>query len=531
MSAARRLLLGALVAVLACAGQAAVSTDDGQPAYQAVPGRLIIKMDPNYVSAMDTDSQGLRFARPAGPRGAAVYTITDGKTVAQKLAEMADNPAFEFAEPDYRVPVNWQPNDSLFNVQWHHAAVASPLAWNATTGRQEVKVCHIDSGIRTDHPDLQGRVLKGWNLVPEVQDFDQATPAPGSAQYTNINDSYGHGTHTAGIIAAVGNNGLGVAGIAMDIRLLVCRFIWDDGFGSISDALECLRLCKEEGAHVSSNSWGGVPHSRAIEDGLREIEQAGMLFVVASGNQGIDLDARPAYPASSGMPNILVVGSSGTTDQASKFSNIGRNTVHLLAPGEQILSTTYNSWYGPMDGTSMACPLVAGAAALLHSAALSRGVQLSYAEVKSLLLSSTDPCPAESAGATQTGGRLNVGSAMAALALLLHERGDGQLPGGFLDDSSAAEQLQQKILQNGWGQGLLQGAAPRGATPEPSVLPQRGMLASSFQGGEDAQAQGRPATVRASSADAADTAAAPAQAQVGRLGRRRQLRAGGFLLW
>lgn len=161
----------------------------------------------------------------------------------------------------------------------------------------------------------------------------------------------------------------------------------------------------------------------------------------------------------------------------------------------------------------------------------SRGVQLSYAEVKSLLLSSTDPCPAESAGATQTGGRLNVGSAMAALALLLHERGDGQLPGGFLDDSSAAEQLQQKILQNGWGQGLLQGAAPRGATPEPSVLPQRGMLASSFQGGEDAQAQGRPATVRASSADAADTAAAPAQAQVGRLGRRRQLRAGGFLLW
>lgn len=65
--------------------------------------------------------------------------------------------------------MNWQPNDSLFNVQWHHAAVASPLAWNATTGRQEVKVCHIDSGIRTDHPDLQGRVLKGWNLVPEVQ--------------------------------------------------------------------------------------------------------------------------------------------------------------------------------------------------------------------------------------------------------------------------------------------------------------------------------------------------------------------------
>lgn len=196
-----------------------------------MPGRLIIKMDPNYVSAMDTNRHGLRWARPAGPQGAAVYTITDGKSVAEKLAEMANNPgeaaelagwlatcehapcspshcqlpcsiwaptpppplpdppppcpprpgpaAFEFAEPDYRVPVNWQPNDPLLRVQWHHATVASPLAWNATTGRQEVRVCHIDSGIRTDHPDLQGRVLKGWNMVPEVQ----VGAGPGRSSY------------------------------------------------------------------------------------------------------------------------------------------------------------------------------------------------------------------------------------------------------------------------------------------------------------------------------------------------------------
>lgn len=77
--------------------------------------------------------------------------------------------------------MNWQPNDSLFSVQWHHAAVASPLAWNASTGRQEVKVCHIDSGIRTDHPDLQGRVLKGWNLVPEVQVGPAGRDLPGAS--------------------------------------------------------------------------------------------------------------------------------------------------------------------------------------------------------------------------------------------------------------------------------------------------------------------------------------------------------------
>lgn len=149
---------------------------------------------------------------------------------------------------------------------------------------------------------------------------------------------------------------LGVAGVAMDVRLLVCKFIWDDGFGSISDALECLRLCADEGATISSNSWGGVPHSsecaaaiwgawgmggwaeagglralpapacpparcpvppanssrprpcphpahrprptEAIQAALQEMEMAGMLFVVASGNQGVDLDARPAFPAS-----------------------------------------------------------------------------------------------------------------------------------------------------------------------------------------------------------------------------------------
>lgn len=154
-------------------------------------------------------------------------------------------------------------------------------------------------------------------------------------------------------------------------------------------------------------------------------------------------------------------------------------------------------------------------------------MHLTYSEVKSLLLSSTDPSPAESAGTTQTGGRLNVGAAMAALALLLQERGEGQLPGGFLEDAFAAEQLQQRMLQTSWGQGLLQSAAP-------SALPQ----GSSGEGGLQAQAQHRRAALQAKSGGESEEAALGGQAQAGRAappatwmaGRGRQLRAGRSLV-
>lgn len=204
---------------------------------------------------------------------------------------------------------------------------------------------------------------------------------------------------------------------------------------------------------------------KSIAETLQDLREAGMLFVVASGNLGNDLDARPSYPASAGKDsdNVIVVGSSGPTDQVSSFSNKGKNTVHLLSPGEAILSTTYNSWYGPMDGTSMATPLVAGAAALLHSAALSHGVQLSYTDIKRLLLSTVDTSPpGDTADATLTGGRLNIGASMAALALLMQERGMPELSGGWLE-GSAAEELQQKLLQNPWGQELLAEFGPQQA--------------------------------------------------------------------
>ena len=172
----------------------------------------------------------------------------------------------------------------------------------------DVQVCHVDSGVRVDHPDLVANVLKGWNLVPpgqvrwgmgarewtgvcvapasscellclllsphccshahtlhapSLQVDGTPPPRAGTPDYFNYNDTYGHGTHTAGIIAGVGNNRQGIAGVNWSVKLLVCRFIWNDGSGYVSDAMNCIKLCKQEGALITSNSWGGIGYSSA----------------------------------------------------------------------------------------------------------------------------------------------------------------------------------------------------------------------------------------------------------------------------
>ncbi|KAL4451625.1 hypothetical protein ABPG75_007287 [Micractinium tetrahymenae] len=386
-----------------------------QPTYAS--DRVIITFKPDVVAAAAAEAEGLAFQKPAGLNGAAVYTITDGQDVASKVVQLQVNPAVAVVEPDYKVKVQWKPDDTYYSMQWHHPKISSERAWDTVTGSTVVKVCHVDSGVRVDHPDLAANVLKGWN-------FAQGSPPPkaGTPEYFNYNDTYGHGSHTAGLIAAVGNNKLGVAGVNWRVQMLVCRFIWDDGTGYVSDAMNCLKLCKQEGALITSNSWGGIGYSSFLEREIATTQSSGQLFVVAAGNLGVDLDEVPLYPASYKTDNMISVAASDSSDKLADFSNIGQNTVHLAAPGESIYSTARDGGYVIMHGTSMACPLVAGAAALLQAAATSRGVTLSYGEMKSLIVSSVDKVPG-AANKTITGGRLNVAAAMSALDALLTSRG------------------------------------------------------------------------------------------------------------
>lgn len=317
-------------------------------------------------------------------------------------------------EPDFKVAVARKANDPKYPLQWHLPKVSAPAAWDLETGTRAVKVCAIDSGSRIDHPDLVDNVAGGWNLVPVVQTDGSAAPAVGTAAYYNYNDTLGHGTHVAGIIAASGNNALGVSGVAWRAKIYSCRFIWDDHSGYVSDAMTCLSLCRGVGAMITSNSWGGVAYSDFMYQQIKAARAAGQLFINAAGNSVINMNASPKYPAAYDLDNIIAVAATSDSDGISAYSNYGNAVVHIGAPGDGIMSTFYDLTYGWMWGTSMAAPVVTGAAVLAQSLASRRGVTLTYAQIRDYILNNADTVPGLTAY-VMGGRRLNISGAIAAI--------------------------------------------------------------------------------------------------------------------
>jgi len=327
----------------------------------------------------------------------------------------------EIAEPDYIVGVNNIPNDPSYLDQWHHPIISSPLGWDLATGSRQIKVCVIDSGVRIDHPDVIDNVLGGWNLVPNGP--QDPTPTEGDPAWYNFNDTLGHGTHVSGLIAAMGNNARGVSGAAWRIGIVSCKFISDAGSGYVSDAITCMQLCQAEGAVILSNSWGGMQTpSNALLSQIQSVGSAGILFVAAAGNNKVNVDASPVYPAGYQVENLVAVAATTQSDTLADFSNYGANTIHLAAPGVNLLSTTHDNLYGYMSGTSMAAPLVSGAAALLQAMSLeATNTYLTPLALRQLLVDSVDPIPGGNATLI-SGGRLNLGRAVQTLAQQLGTR-------------------------------------------------------------------------------------------------------------
>ncbi|MEB3343271.1 S8 family serine peptidase, partial [Okeania sp.] len=357
--------------------------------------------------------------------GIELWTISGD--VEDFIRENEDNRLLEYIEPNYVITVDSTvPNDPSFDQLWglnntgqsggtSDADIDAPEAWDIQTGSNDVVVGVIDTGIDYTHPDLVNNMWTNPGEIPDNNIDDDGNgyvdDVYGYDFAYDDNDPFdgnGHGTHVAGTIGAKGDNDIGITGVNWNVDLMALKFLNDRGSGYTSDAILAIEYATMMGADLTNNSWGGGGYSQALYDAIAAAGAAGSLFIAAAGNDyGNNNDIFPSYPASYDLDNIISVASTDHNDNLSYFSNIGATSVDLGAPGSSIYSTIPGGGYASYNGTSMATPHVSGVAALV----LAENPNLSYQEVKEIILESTDPISAL-AGKTLTGGRLNALSAL-----------------------------------------------------------------------------------------------------------------------
>lgn len=297
----------------------------------------------------------------------------DELTIAKQLQ---GDPLVASAEPDYLAFADSlyiaapgvQPDDAYWARQWAPRRLQTPLAWEVTTGQPAVLVAIIDSGIDLNHPEFAGRIVAGYDYVG-------SDPVP--------QDDNGHGTHIAGLIAAAGNNGLGVAGTAWGVRLLIYKALNSQGTGSASAVAQAVSAAVNQGARIITLSLSLSAPSTVLQNALQSAYAAGAVIVASSGNQSGAITFPAAYP------EVIAVGATTRSDDWAGYSNYGPE-LDVAAPGgvvsDQILSTGLNGGYTSLYGTSMAAPYVAGVAALMRSVA----PQLSNSTVAGILRNTAD---------------------------------------------------------------------------------------------------------------------------------------------
>ena len=363
-----------------------------------------------------------------------IVQLGRGADLISVRAALMRNPLVTRVEYNYQVRIELTPNDPNFNQLWGlnnigqtgglpDADVDAPEAWNLTTGDPNVVVAVIDTGVAYDHPDLAANIWVNTGEIPGngVDDdsngyVDDVYGYDFSNNDSNPYDDHGHGTHVAGTIAAVGNNGVGIAGVTWRARIMAVKFLGATGSGSTDGAINAILYAASNGAKVMNNSWGGGGFSQALLDAIQTADQAGALFIAAAGNSGSNNDLIPHYPSSYEAANVIAVAATDHSDLKAYFSSYGATSVDLGAPGVSIFSTvpvvgdiccSNVTGYGNLSGTSMATPHVSGAAALL----LARFPGSNHLAIRDRILNTADPIPSMS-GITVTGARLNVLNAM-----------------------------------------------------------------------------------------------------------------------
>lgn len=358
----------------------------------------------------------------------------DAESVAREYSALSE---VEYAEPSYEISLDHggggdhrHPNDPRFMEQWalendgrdggkEGADIRAMQAWATTTGNDTVVVAVLDSGVDYTHSDLVNNIWVRPDSIDQYEDHELGSIEDVHG-YNAIDtsgdpmDDNGHGTHCAGIIGAEGGNEIGISGVNWKVAIMPLKFMNSGGYGTSKDAIEAINYVinrKRAGVNVRviSASWGSPRKSRALEAVIRKAYEEGILFVAASGNSSANTDRLPQYPAGYNLGNVISVAALDRNDELASFSNYGVKTVHIAAPGKDILSTWLGDAYEVHSGTSMATPVVAGVAALV----LATHPQLSVDELRTLLLKSVDKLPTLD-GKVASGGRINAAKAVAA---------------------------------------------------------------------------------------------------------------------
>jgi subtilisin family serine protease len=373
MRDSRRHLLLILLATSALAVAAAltgpasgrpVDPSGRQTLRAAVPGELIVGFRTGVSAAGQAEvlsragaKRRRRFDRLRG----SLVSVDPSKT-RQAIRKLESDGRVAYAEPNFVLYADdhgGSPNDPSMHQLWGldnfgqtvnwvtgtaDADIDAQEAWSVSTGSPTVTVAVIDTGVDLSHPDL---AANGW--VNEGEDCagcrTNGVDDDGNGYVddwrgwdfvngdNNPADDNGHGTHVAGTIAAVGNNGLGVVGVTWSTKIMPLKFLSATGSGSVADAISAILYANGMGVPILNNSWGGDDFSQALLDAIEQTDANGALFVAAAGNSFTDTDASPNYPSGYGSPNVISVGASDAFDRRAWFSNYGTASVDLSAPG------------------------------------------------------------------------------------------------------------------------------------------------------------------------------------------------------
>jgi len=399
-----------------------------------------------------SQTSGKVLVRWKGEQRIHTISVTDVPAVVNvlKLDSRVDH-----VEADVARSISVIPNDPDFSKQINNDTTHLEIAWDTTTGSDQVVIAVLDTGLDMNHPDLVDNIWTNPNEVPNngidddnngyvddvhgwdfVENDNDPDPTPTSSLYNET--VVIHGTHVAGLIGAVGNNTIGVTGVNWTVQLMPLRVFDDQGNSSVAAVLDAISYATANGAKVMNMSYGGQTSSQFEADAIAQAATAGVLSVAAAGNESVNINSNPEYPAC--YDEVIGVGATDSNDQLASFSNYGSNCVDLAAPGDTIFSTLYNDGtaafpdeYGYLSGTSMATPVVSGTAGLL----LAIHPDLTPEQLTTFITSSADDISIPELGA----GRVNVAQAIAKVLAALQ-------PNPVATITAYQNSKQKKIINN-----------------------------------------------------------------------------------